>query len=1332
MRYWLRWLGWIGAAVTALPLIALLLILVALNTRQGRQAFERLIPRLTGDELVIAGLSGRFPDALRAARVDVRDGHGAWLVIHDLELSWSPSRLLRQQASIDRLAAGQIAFERLPDYPPDTEDTDWNLPLEINVKVFRVDRVILSQQIIGKSATLDLTGTGRFTSPQRADLQLSITRHDQQGLYRGKVRLEPAGLHIELGIDEPPQGLLAAWFGLSELGRLSLSGQLEGPPSSAQLSLQLAAGELDAQLQGEINLQQEFMDLKLTASAASMRLRPGSSWQMATLDATIRGSYTQPKASGILRIDGLQAEGASVRRITAEIAGDATGDLSLEASIEGLRIPGPQPDLFTSAPVMVQAGVRLEAPTRPLTFTLKHPLLRAQGKVNMAGDLRGDVLLNAPRLGSLATLAGLEAHGDLELNLQLTEVGHATRLVSKGQLNLTGGEPYLVALLGENTKFDASLLIQGPQVALSQLNVTGKVFRLSANGRYTPTKVNFDWKTSVSELTSLAPQLSGYFAAQGRLSGSPQDLGVTATLNGEMTSRQPQGGPFKGELQIRGLMTDFPSATLTARAALAGSPVDASLSASLRPGQDPRIVLERAEWKSTRLRGAFVVARDAIRPVGNLEWRTDRLEDVAPWLGESLTGSVTGSLTTSWRKTEDVVALTLEGTKIGYAGVTVDSIRSSGTFTERVKDSRLDGQISLLNFTAGTVGGSAHVDFSGPAHAIRLAHSGTLRGSHGPPTEWSSTGMLNTATASLDVSTFKATWRDETLHLVAPVSFRLADGATVDSLRLRVRQADLQISGRLSPSLDLSAKVRAVPVGLATLLIPNFAADGSLNADARLIGPYGRPRGTISVTLTGVHLRQGSGRGMPPADVNLNADLDGNGALVAARLRAGTHVALTVEGRAPIDSGGTLDVRSEGSLDMKVLDPLLTPQGRRMRGMAALKARITGTIADPRLDGDVQFSKGEFQDYAVGTRMTDIVASAQFDGETLRLTRFDGKMAPGRISASGAVGLRKPEWPIDIKITARNARPLSGERLNVTLDSDLDVRGTAQGRLNVAGTVIIRRAEIRIPERMPARIAVLDVRKPGATPPPPPSPGLDVGLNLTIDAAREIFVRGRGLDAELGGKIRLQGTAQDPEPTGSFAMRRGEFKLAGRTLTFRKGEVGFDGGTLTDPALDFVASTSSPNITASLAIGGTASKPRISLSSVPDLPQDEILAQLLFGRNAASLGPLEMAEIASALAALTGVTGHFANPLETVRQGLGLDRLSMGSSKAGPTLEAGRYIAPGIYLGAKQGFTGATPSAAVQIDVTEGLKVEGTVGTGSPSSSQSGTSSAGVIYQFEY
>jgi translocation and assembly module TamB len=64
-------------------------------------------------------------------------------------------------------------------------------------------------------------------------------------------------------------------------------------------------------------------------------------------------------------------------------------------------------------------------------------------------------------------------------------------------------------------------------------------------------------------------------------------------------------------------------------------------------------------------------------------------------------------------------------------------------------------------------------------------------------------------------------------------------------------------------------------------------------------------------------------------------------------------------------------------------------------------------------------------------------------------------------------------------------------------------------------------------------------------------------------------------------------------------------------------------------------------------------------------------------------------------------------------------------------------VAPGVYVGAKQGVTGGNTQATVQIDLVKGLKLEGAVGTGAPSGasgggSGAGSNSVGVLYQYEY
>jgi translocation and assembly module TamB len=225
-------------------------------------------------------------------------------------------------------------------------------------------------------------------------------------------------------------------------------------------------------------------------------------------------------------------------------------------------------------------------------------------------------------------------------------------------------------------------------------------------------------------------------------------------------------------------------------------------------------------------------------------------------------------------------------------------------------------------------------------------------------------------------------------------------------------------------------------------------------------------------------------------------------------------------------------------------------------------------------------------------------------------------------------------------------------------------------------------------------------------------------------------------------------TAKNPQPSGAFQMVRGQYSLAGTTLDFSEGQITFTGrselglAARIDPALHFVASSSSANVTATLTVGGYASDPKVSLSSVPQLPQDEILAHLLFGQSLANLSPFQVAEIGATLTEFSGVTsGGIGDPLNRLRTTLGLDRLTIGTNPVNPAVtpgtqqnnpstvvQAGRYVAPGVYVGALQGMsgTGQQTEATLQIDLTKHLKLQTGVGAGP------GANNIGLAYQFQY
>ena len=316
----------------------------------------------------------------------------------------------------------------------------------------------------------------------------------------------------------------------------------------------------------------------------------------------------------------------------------------------------------------------------------------------------------------------------------------------------------------------------------------------------------------------------------------------------------------------------------------------------------------------------------------------------------------------------------------------------------------------------------------------------------------------------------------------------------------------------------------------------------------------------------------------------------------------------------------------------------------------------------------------------------------------------------------GQIGVLQPKLPLTLQLTAKKAQPIASDILTATFDADLKVAGMLRERIDLTGTINVNRAVIGIPNAMPSEVAVLDVRRPGQAPPPPPERTLVIGLDLKLHAPREILVQGRGLNAELGGDLHITGTTAAPTVSGGFEMVRGTFTLASTKLKFTTGKVSFNGAGLSgkiDPTLDFTAETVVTDAKAKLHVGGLADSPQFELSSEPSLPQDEILARLLFGESASQLTALQIAQIGAALASLSGVGGSGPNPLARVQKSLGLDVLSVGSTgsstgtgaqSSGTTVEAGRYVSSRVFVAAKQSTTGFSQVEA-DVDLSKHLKL---------------------------
>ena len=419
---------------------------------------------------------------------------------------------------------------------------------------------------------------------------------------------------------------------------------------------------------------------------------------------------------------------------------------------------------------------------------------------------------------------------------------------------------------------------------------------------------------------------------------------------------------------------------------------------------------------------------------------------------------------------------------------------------------------------------------------------------------------------------------------------------------------------------------------------------------------------------------------------------------------------------------------------------LLASRTAQATGLLRFDVTAAGSLAAPRLGGSVSLAGGGFIDPQTNLRLQDISLDAALEGQQVVLRSFRAAVpAGGSITAAGTVSLA-PGNAADVTVRFDRVRYTDGTFIATTLDGELRLLGPATGGGGVlSGDINLGRTEISVAEGLGANaLAVLEevrhVHTPTGvettlsragldTPRTPQSTGQrGLETNIRINAPNQIFVRGRGLDVELGGSLRVRGPTNDLAPVGEFTMRRGRLEVLGQRITFDQGSLQLIGNL--DPQINFVARTRSGEVTAIITVTGRVSSPEIAFSSEPPLPEDEVLARVIFNRSVANLSAFQIAQLAVAAAELAGGGGG-PGILSQLRSATGFDDLDVITEEDGSTaVRAGRYIDDNIYLDV-QAETGGETRAQINLDITDNFTVRGSV-------ESDGNSTLGIFFQRDY
>ncbi|WP_269582399.1 translocation/assembly module TamB domain-containing protein [Roseibium sp. Sym1] len=1048
-----------------------------------------------------------------------------------------------------------------------------------------------------------------------------------------------------------------------------------------------------------------------------------------------------------------------------------TGSIQLTASGDGADLT---PDVLTT-PYSVSLNVTglegLTAQTAPLTGPLS---LNGTGSLDgKAGSARiaefalssavaalavTDTALSADRvtgqgrlslrdLAKLSALAGRDLGGSIEGRFTAdldpaTITGSATAsLISR---DLITGISQADALLAGETRTDLTLALNGTaDVDVESLTLDNDQVSAKGSARYSQDELASTLTASLADLAQVDPQLSGSLDLEASTSGALAALEVQA----EASSKQIllAGTPLD-DLQFSAQAIADPSApkaTIKTSAELNGQPVavDVELT-STDGGADIRPL--SIKLAGNTVTGALAVA-DLDKPIetlkGDLEIDAPDLASLSPLLLTEISGRIAGTVTADPQTRK--LALDITGGDISVPSASIGRLTLKADLAAPYAPETVSADIEVSDLLTDAT----------PVHSVRLQarpdNGGTAIGATVDLDSAGKDGLTVKARVSepesqsyrLDLSELAMRYQGLSSKLKQPTTISYADGtAVIEPLELQLGDGSLEVSGQAGEQLDLKAVLTEVPLNLANAFVPSLGLGGTLSGTAAASGSTSAPVANWSITGSGLTAAELRSNGLAALSLSTSGDLKDNQISQNTKVSDPNGLALTASGTVGIQSPNPLALSLNGTVPTAALRRPLLEAGIRAEGAISLAGSVSGSATAPQYQITATPAGLKVTSLSTGLTVQNIRGTAAVNQDQASLNGIAGDLATGgSLSASGTVGT-KNGFPTDLSLKLNKGRYIDPGLVTAEVDADLKVTGplaSTSASALVGGTVTINKADVSIPEYLPGAIPPVEVRHVNAskairqqvaelggengraqtqqkTIPP--------RLDIQLSAPGRIFIRGRGLDAELQGDLKIVGTTASPQAVGAFNLKRGQLDILTRRLVFSRGNASFE-GSLT-PVLDFAATTTVSDTTITVTVSGEADDPQIAFSSSPELPQDEVLALLLFGKSVGNLSPTQVARLAAAIATLTG--GSDNGPLAQIRKSLGLDAIDINTDgENGPSVAVGKYINDNIYVGVEQGTGSGSSRVKVDIDLDRGLKVRGEVGA-------DGESKAGIFFEREY
>ena len=347
----------------------------------------------------------------------------------------------------------------------------------------------------------------------------------------------------------------------------------------------------------------------------------------------------------------------------------------------------------------------------------------------------------------------------------------------------------------------------------------------------------------------------------------------------------------------------------------------------------------------------------------------------------------------------------------------------------------------------------------------------------------------------------------------------------------------------------------------------------------------------------------------------------------------------------------------------------------RVDGQAQADLNLKGTLSSWVPEGVVTGQNLSFYELEQGIRLNEGVARIRVEPSQMVFEQFDAKGVEGTLSVDGTVGWGIKQG-VNAKMTMNHLRPFARPDREVVLSGTTQLGFDGVRLFTITGDVLVDKALIDMP------------------PFPPPSLGNDVHLaqpigagknqaktdiayatqvDLNLNLGNSFRFKGQGADVYMAGNVRLRSELDNPEirANGTVKITRGTYLFYGQTLTVQRGLVTF-AGPIDDPSINILASRSINTTEVGVEVSGTLADTRARLHSNPDMPDEEKLAWLLFGRSTADLGGNDISAIAGAASLLLSTDQG-----RKITERFGIDNISVGAVGSNARGTSGTYVGVG-------------------------------------------------------